>query len=70
MKIKKGTKLKVKHNRKGTFVGIAEKDFDSNTTEFYPICVAEEEILGLSNYWQKGDRVPCRASLCTIEIIS
>lgn len=37
MKIKSGTKVRVIHKRKGTFTGYAAEDFDTETTEFYPI---------------------------------
>ena len=72
MKIKIGTLLKIKHNRKGTFMGMAYKDFDSEKEEFYPIRVAiknENIIKGLNNDWNIDEEIPCRASLCEIEII-
>ena len=69
MKIKKGTLLKVNHSRKGKFVGIAEKDFDTDKTEFYPIALAQEKIVdGVANYWGEGSSIPCRNGLCEIEI--
>jgi len=69
MKIKKGTLLNVNHSRKGKFVGIAEKDFDTDKTEFYPIAVAQEKsVAGNTNSWGIGNSIPCRNSLCKIEI--
>ncbi len=71
MEIKKGTLLNVKHNRKGNFKGIAIKDFDTDTTEFYPIALAQSNpIEGLSvlNSWIEGEEIPCRNSLCTVEL--
>lgn len=65
MIIKAGTKLTVKHSRKGTFEGIAEKDFDTETTEFYPI-IALEYVRGMANEWFEGKRISCRKSLCVI----
>nr|DAO11529.1 MAG TPA: hypothetical protein [Caudoviricetes sp.] len=65
MIIKAGTKLTVKHSRKGTFEGIAEKDFDAETTEFYPI-ITLEYVRGMANEWFEGERIPCRKSLCVI----
>ena len=66
MQIKKGTKLKVRHSRKGKFLGIAAKDF-STDDEWYPI-KATESTFGISNGWDSGERIPCRGSLCTIEV--
>lgn len=69
MLIKKGTLLNVNHSRKGDFVGFAIQDFDTDTTEFYPIAVAEHKIIsGASMFaaWRQGDEVPCRKSLCQI----
>jgi len=69
MEIKKGTLLEVNHSRRGKFVGVAEKDFDTDKIEFYPIAVAQEEIVeGLVNYWGMGSSIPCRNSLCKIKI--
>lgn len=65
MLIKAGTKLTVKHSRKGTFEGIAEKDFDTETTEFYPI-ITLEYVCGIVNKWLEGERISCRKSLCAI----
>ena len=69
MEIKKGTLLEVNHSRKGKFVGVAEKDFDTDKTEFYPIALAQEEIVdGIVNDWGMGSSIPCRNSLCKIKI--
>lgn len=65
MIIKAGTKLTVKHSRKGTFEGIAEKDFDTETTEFYPI-ITLEYVCGMVNKRFEGERISCRKSLCAI----
>lgn len=54
MLIKKGTSLKVYHSRRGLFLGVATKDFDTKKEEWFPIT-------------SKGKEVPCRASLCTLE---
>lgn len=37
MIIKKGTKLRVEHQRKGQFYGEAYEDFDTEKDEWYPI---------------------------------
>jgi len=67
MKIIKGTLLKVNHDRKGIFTGIATEDFDTDDT-FYTIAVAQEKpVEGNVTKWYKGNKIPCRASLCRIE---
>lgn len=72
MKIKKGTLLKVNHSRKGTFEGIAIKDFDTTKEEFYPIALAQKNpIKGISinMEWIEGEEIPCRNSLCKLTVI-
>lgn len=68
MLVKKGTKLRVAHKRKGTFTGYAAEDFDTETTEFYPIKTAQF-VSGMANDWEAGESVPCRNTLCTIAIL-
>lgn len=66
MLIKKDTLLKINHSRKGIFVGIAIRDFDT-TEEWYPVAVAmQKSVNGLNNVWEKGEEIPCRASFCEI----
>lgn len=65
MIIKKGTGVTVKHARHGVFDGVAKRDFDTETEEFYPI-VASQIIYGMATAWLPGEEVPCRNSLCTI----
>lgn len=69
MEIKKGTKLKVYHHRHGQFHGIAIKDFDTETEEFYPIELDEDMLCGMNTDWVRGDSVPCRNTLCELKII-
>lgn len=69
MDIKKGTKLKVYHKRHGIFLGIAAEDFNTKKVEFYPIKLDQEVLCGLSTDWEKGDNVPCRSTLCEIEVL-
>jgi len=72
MLIKQATLLKVEHDRKGTFTGIAMEDFDTENVEFYPIALAQqEEINGVKTpgKWQQGDIIPCRNTLCTLEVV-
>lgn len=66
MIIKEGTKLTVRHRRHGTFEGIAIRDFDTETEEFYPIATAEY-VNGMISEWFPGEDVPCRNTLCEIE---
>lgn len=72
----KNTLLEVKHNRKGTFVAIATRDFTPEDETFYPLALAQKTdgdrisaVVGLNNFWLVGEDIPCRASLCTIEVI-
>ena len=70
MKIKKGTILKIKHSRKGTFFAEAIEDFDTDKKEFYPVKIAQiKSAERLNNEWEIGEEIPCRNSLCSLEII-
>lgn len=71
MKINKGTLLDVDHTRKGKFVGMAMRDFDTDTEEWYPIALAQNQVvqgLAMGNIWIEGDEIPCRGSFCQITI--
>ena len=69
MKIKKGQKMIVKHDRKGKMHVTASKDFDTAEVSDYPV-VATERIDGFNSFWLPGESVPCRASLISnIELI-
>lgn len=65
MIIKKGTGITVKHSRTGVFDGVAKRDFDTETEEFYPI-VAAQIVFGMVTTWLPGEEVPCRNTLCTL----
>lgn len=83
MRIVKGQHLHINHLRKGSFDAVALRDFDTTDVEFYPIAVASaplipvtlmrslELIVGVSirQYWAPGEEIPCRKSLCTLEVI-
>lgn len=70
MVITKGTRLKVKHSRKGVFTATAAQDFKTED-EWYPVVLDQEnDLRGLNNTWVPGENVPCRASLCTVEVIT
>lgn len=70
MIVKKGTLLKVNHERKGIFTGIAQKDFDTKKVEFLPIAVAQKKVVdGMNVWWEEGETIPCRNTFCKIEII-
>lgn len=66
MLIEKGTLLEVNHSRSGKWTGIATEDFDTTTTEFYPIALATGNAEGVNKSWVAGDNMPCRNTLCTI----
>lgn len=69
IQIKKGTLLNVNHSRSGNWVGIATEDFDTEKDEWYPIALAQEQIVkGMRTYWTKGDSMPARRGLCKVEI--
>ena len=64
MKIKKGRRLKIQHNRKGEILVVARKDFDTGDA-FYPVN-ATRRMVGRGEIMEPGDRVPCRAKFCNI----
>lgn len=68
MKILKGTKLRVTHRRQGTFLAIADKDFDIDD-EWYPVILDQDYLQGLSTYWCKGECVPCRKGLVEVFVL-
>ena len=72
MEIKKGTRLEIRHSRKGIFTAVATADFDSEKEEFYPVAVAIGEVDGFqtSGKWQTGENIPCRASFCTFKVLT
>ena len=63
MKIKKGEKLLINDKRKGIYIVIAEENFDTEETEFFPVILFSTSVKGLNTTWQKGDKIPCRKSL-------
>jgi len=70
MKVKKGELLEINHTRKGVFKGIAMENFDTEKNEFYPIVLADDLVVGASMDWVKGEKIPCRVSLCSIKRIT
>jgi len=70
MKIKKGTILKVYHDRSGTWIGIATKDFNTITDEWYSISLHQDKpVHGIVNTWEKGAEMPARRGLCRVKKI-
>lgn len=65
MKIKKGQQFKVRDRRKGTFRGVALRDFDTETDEFYPVATLEY-VAGMANDWEPGEEIPCRRGISEI----
>ena len=60
----------VKHARKGIFKAIAREDFDPSIADWYPLILAhKQEVSGRVRVWVEGDKLPCRASLCSIKLI-
>ena len=68
MKIKKGTILEIYHSRKGKFAGEALEDFETGADNFYPIVLVSKTVNGMATSWEKGEKIPCKGSLCTIKI--
>ena len=68
MIIKKGQNLIVQDRRKGTYKAVACDDFDTETTEFYPVEVREGYVVGLTTVWGKGNTIPCRNTQATIAL--
>ena len=72
MIVKKGQRIVVNHRRKGQFMGMAYKEFDTEDTPWYPITLAQEGLKGYSaRYgvaWNYGDKIPCRASIVDITL--
>lgn len=67
MEIKKGDKLTVRCNRKGTYNAVATADFDTVADEWYSVAVDQEELIyGMSEDWGMGDDIPCRRGQATI----
>ena len=70
MIIKEGTQLTINHARSGTWKAIALKDFDTETTVFWPVILDEgQKVMGVSQQswlqggWREGDDIPCRGTL-------
>ena len=71
MKIKKGTIVRVHHNRKGTFAAKTKKDIDTEKTEWYDLEVAADEVAESvlsGSQWVGGETMQVRASLCTLVV--
>lgn len=66
MKIKKGTKLLINHQRKGIFKAEATKDFDTDDN-WYPVTAAQT-VTGKVHEWNPGEPMQCRKDLCSIAI--
>lgn len=59
MKYKKGQIFLIEHIRKGTFYCQATEDFDTDTTEFYPLCDLDD-----------NEGFACRRTFCKLTPIS
>ena len=69
MTVRKGQLLEVTHCRKGKFLAVAEKTFNTKKEEFYPLKVAKKKVSGLNIDWYAGESIPCRGDFCKIAII-
>ena len=69
MKIKKGTLLQISHTRRGTFKGEANRDFDTEKDEWYPIILIDDIVWGLNTSWKKGEEIPCRRNLSKLKVL-
>lgn len=70
MEIKKDQLLQITHTRKGTFVAVALRDFETDKTEHFPVAVAKGYVRGFSRDWAAGEAIPCRGRLVTsIEVL-
>lgn len=65
MIIKKNTKLKVEHDRKGNFTGRLLKDFNTEKDEW----VAVQVITSDSHLAEVGEDVTFRYSLATLTVL-
>ena len=65
--LKAGDKIKLTHNRKGTF----ECEVESNNDSEWLKVVVLERVRGMANQWNKGDLLPVRKEfILEIETIS
>lgn len=63
-----GTKLTVHCSRKGTYKARASKKIDTEKDEWYEVYVDQDEpVIGLSTIWEKGDSIPCRRGMATLQ---
>lgn len=68
MKIQKGTRVQVDSCRKGKYIGVATRDFDTEKDEWYHIAVDQDEpVRGMNTDWFRGDDIPARRGLCKVE---
>jgi hypothetical protein len=67
MIVKKDQVVRVNHTRKGVFRAKAGEDFDTETAEWYPLILDQDEFGG--GKWYRGEKVPSRASLCEVTVI-
>lgn len=63
MKIKKDEKLLIDDSRKGIYIVVADRDFDTEEEEWFPVVLFSTFVNGLNTSWYKGDKIPCRKSL-------
>lgn len=69
MKIEKGTKLIVRDKGFGTYLAIANKDFDTDD-EWYSVILDENYLEGEVYVWVRGEEIPARKPWCEVEVRS
>lgn len=73
MEITKGQRIQVHHLRKGVFDAVAQRDFNTDSEEWYPLALARGNFvrgLSVATYWEAGDEIPCRKSLSTLILVN
>jgi len=68
MKIKKGQKLRIDCQRKGTYDAVALEAFDTVKDEWYPVALDQDALYGLANVWAKGESIPCRQGQAKVKV--
>ena len=68
MKFKKGQKVTVTCNRKGTYNAVVTALFDTEKDEWYNVAVDQTEpVRGITQEWYKGESIPCRRGHATVK---
>lgn len=63
VKLKKGQVVEVAHTRKGVFIAVVLRDFDTEDEIFWPLGARTEPVWGINESWGVGEQIPCRGSM-------